>query len=148
MLNFVASFPLHCPSFSPYWPLAFLIFSTHLQNFQVVLLTNFVFFWFFVSRARSRSCSLFLCYSRQCRHFNVVEKRLGFVVVVVFRLKVRVAMRFTTNTRGRELEYEISPRLTGRGRCTKGRTDGHVNTNFVASIGFHFLYNGGSAERT
>ena len=78
----------------------------------------------------------------------MVEKRLGFVVVVVFRLKVRVAMRFTTNTRARELEYEISPRLTGRGRCSWGRTDGHVNTNFVASIGFHFLYNGGSAERT
>ena len=39
----------HCPSFSPWLPLAFLIFSTPLQNFHVVLPTKYVFFVFYLS---------------------------------------------------------------------------------------------------
>ena len=46
---------VYCCSFSPYWSLAFLIFSPPLHNFHVVLSTKFVFF---VSYLLSR-CSSF-----------------------------------------------------------------------------------------
>ena len=59
---FLIFFFLHCCSFSPYWSLAFLIFSPPLHNFHLVLSTKFVFFVFYLSLL------LFLCYPRQCRH--------------------------------------------------------------------------------
>ena len=52
------AFFFHCRSFSPWWPLAFLIFSSPLQNFRVVFPTknvSFCFFFFFISRASSLS---------------------------------------------------------------------------------------------
>ena len=49
-------------SFSPWWPLAFLIFSLPLQNFHVFLPTKFASF------------VRFLCCPLQCRHFNFVQK--------------------------------------------------------------------------
>ena len=39
----------HCRSFSPWWPLALLIFSLPLQNFHVVLPTKNVSFVFYLS---------------------------------------------------------------------------------------------------
>ena len=39
----------HCRSFSPWWPLTFLIFSPPLQNFRVVLPTKNVSFLFYLS---------------------------------------------------------------------------------------------------
>ena len=42
-------FFFHCRSFSPWWPLAFLIFSPPLQNFHVVLPTKNVSFVFYLS---------------------------------------------------------------------------------------------------
>ena len=50
-----------CRSFSPRWPLAFLIFSPPLSNFHVFLLTELVSFVFYLQ------VQLFLCYPRQCR---------------------------------------------------------------------------------
>ena len=45
LLSYVLLFTFfHCCSFSPSWPLAFLIFSPPLQNFHVVLPTKNVFF--------------------------------------------------------------------------------------------------------
>ena len=41
------AFFFHCRSFSPWWPLAFLIFSSPLQNFRVVFPTKNVSFCFF-----------------------------------------------------------------------------------------------------
>ena len=53
---FLIFFFLHCCSFSPYWSLAFLIFSPPLHNFHVVLSTKFVFFVFYLlSRSSSFS---------------------------------------------------------------------------------------------
>ena len=93
-------------SFSPSWPLAFLIFSH--RRFKIFTL----FFqrnWcplFFISR----------CGSLSVMHVNVEIKvkskeRIGFIVVIFLSLKVRVAMRFTTETRG-YLKCKISLRLT------------------------------------
>ena len=42
-------FFIHCRSFSPWWPLAFLIFSPALKNFHVVLPTKNVSFAFYLS---------------------------------------------------------------------------------------------------
>ena len=50
----------HYRSFSPQWPLSFLIFSQPLQNFHVVLSTKFVSFVFI---SRSGSLSLFFSLS-------------------------------------------------------------------------------------
>ena len=44
----VCFFFFHCRSFSPWWPLAFLIFSSPLQNFHVVFPTKNVSFGFFL----------------------------------------------------------------------------------------------------
>ena len=63
------------------------------------------------------------------------KERIGFTVVIL-SLKVRVAMRFTTETR-RYLKYKISSRLTRRGGRTYGRFCG--NQNFLES---HFLTHG------
>ena len=50
----------HCRSFSPWWPLAFLIFSPPLLHCHVFLLTKFVSFAFYLLLL------LFLCYPHQC----------------------------------------------------------------------------------
>ena len=44
-------FFFHCRPFSPWWPIAFLIFSPPLQNFRVVLLTKNVSFVVYLSVA-------------------------------------------------------------------------------------------------
>ena len=81
-----------CHSVSPWWPLAFLIFLTAAIKFQ----RNWSPLFFI-----SRSSSFFVI------HVNVdikskSKERIGFTVVVVvfLSLKVRVAMRFTAETRG------------------------------------------------
>ena len=53
LLNFL--FSSLC-SFSPYWSLAFLIFSPPLHNFHVVLSTKFVFFVFYLLSRSSSFC--------------------------------------------------------------------------------------------
>ena len=56
IIFFLIFFFLHCCSFSPYWSLAFLIFSPPLHNFHVVLSTKSVFFVFYLlSRSSSFS---------------------------------------------------------------------------------------------
>ena len=68
-------FFIHCRSFSPWWPPAFLIFSPPLKNFHVVLPTKNVSFAFYLSLLLSVTLflvelrwpiaffSLFLCLS-------------------------------------------------------------------------------------
>ena len=51
-------------SFSPWWPLAFLIFLTAAKKFHVFLPNKLVSYVFYLS------LQLFLCYPRQCRHKN------------------------------------------------------------------------------
>ena len=51
-------------SFSPCWPLAFLIFSPPRFEFPCFSPTKFVSFVF------NNSLQLFLCYPRQCKHKN------------------------------------------------------------------------------
>ena len=55
---FLFSLFFHCRSFSPWWPVEFLIFSPPLQNFHVVLPTKNVSS--FISRSSSLSVTLFL----------------------------------------------------------------------------------------
>ena len=47
--SFLFTLFFHCRSFSPWWPLAFLIFSPPLKNFHVVLPTKNVSFAFYLS---------------------------------------------------------------------------------------------------
>ena len=46
VVRVLVPFFFHCRSFSPWWPLAFLIFSPPLQNFYVVLPTKKIFLCF------------------------------------------------------------------------------------------------------
>ena len=55
---FLFSLFFHCRSFSPWWPVEFLIFSPPLQSFHVVLPTKNVSS--FISRSSSLSVTLFL----------------------------------------------------------------------------------------
>ena len=102
-------FFFRCHSVSPWWPLAFLIFSPPQKNFHVILPTKLVSFVFSLAPAVFSVI-----------HVNVdikfkSKERIGFdvvVVVVVFiSRKVRVAMRFTAETPG-YLKCKISARLT------------------------------------
>ena len=120
-----------CHSFSPYWPLAFSFPHRRYKIFMLFFQQNSSPF-FLTSRFSSFSVI----------HVNVdikikSKERIGFIVVILLSLKkVRVAMRFTTETR-RYLKYKISPRLTRRGGRTYGRFCG--NQNFLES---HFLTHG------
>ena len=51
-------------SFSPWWPLAFLIFLTTAKKFHVFLPNKLVSYVYYLQ------LQLFLCYPRQCRHKN------------------------------------------------------------------------------
>ena len=99
-------FFFRCHSVSPWWPLAFLIFSPPQKNFHVILPTKLVSFVFSLAPAVFSVI-----------HVNVdikfkSKERIGVDVVVVFYIsrKVRVAMRFS-ETPG-YLKCKISPRLT------------------------------------
>ena len=66
---FLCSYSLlffHCHSFSPSWPLSFLIFS--LLNFHIFLPTKFVSFVF------SHSLQPFLCYPHECKQKIPLKK--------------------------------------------------------------------------
>ena len=111
--------------FHLFCPLAFLVVSPALQNFHVVLPKNFRFFGFRLSL--SLQLQLFLCYPRQCRHENLVQKKKrGFVVSPLFKSLGGHAI-YRQHAQG--LECEISLRLTG-----DRRTDGQVNNWGVLDI--------------
>ena len=71
--------------------------------------------------------ALSLCYPRQCRHENLVEKKKrGFVASSLFK---SLGGHAIYRQHAQELKYEISLRLTG-----DRRTDGQVNTRGVLDI--------------
>ena len=103
------SFFFHCHSFSPWWPLAPLEFRISHRRYKILMLffqQNWSPLFFLISRSSSSSVI----------HVDVdikikSKERIGFVVVTLLSLKVRVAMRLTDETRG-YLKYKISPRIT------------------------------------